>query len=487
MKRVRRLLAAVVAVVAAMAVAIPAFATGETYKITVNNDTEGHTYEAYQVFVGDLHEGVLSNVEWGSSVASTGGLDAAAVAERLDEDYVGQDALSVDDLLDMVVLGEEVASVDAKPYEMDGLAPGYYVVKDMDGSVSGNDAYTEYIVKVVGNVTVEPKSDVPEVQKKVDDKADSNADEDAVVWQDSADYDMGDAVPFQLTATLANNVNAYATYKVVFHDTLFAGLTYNQDAKFYIDGVEVVEGFEVACEGTALTFTCNDVKALGAGNQSVVVVEYTATLNDDAVVGSAGNPNVVYLEFSNNPNWEPQVDDEGNPTNPGESPTGNTPQDEVTVFTYKVVVNKVDEAKEALAGAEFKLEKVLADGSKVLVEKLVVEDSVFTWTGLDDGDYVLTEIKAPAGYNMVDPIEFTVAATHDTEADDPQLTALEGGDVFTGNVQTGALSADVENKAGTVLPETGGMGTAILYILGAVLVLGAGAALVVKRRMNASK
>ena len=118
--------------------------------------------------------------------------------------------------------------------------------------------------------------------------------------------------------------------------------------------------------------------------------------------------------------------------------------------------------------------------------------TVFTFTGLDDGLYRLTETEAPKGYNSIAPIEFTVTAQHDILSDDPALTALSGsaanGELsFTADLSAGALSADVLNKAGATLPETGGVGTTMFYAAGGVLVALALAAMLARRRMNRAK
>ena len=166
-----------------------------------------------------------------------------------------------------------------------------------------------------------------------------------------------------------------------------------------------------------------------------------------------------------------------------EGPTGTTPKDKVIVFTYKAAVNKVDQDGKALPGAEFKLEKVLANGSKVeLTLTKNAEGTVFTAVGLDDGNYVLTETVTPTGYNTIAPVEFTIGAEHELDSQDPKLVSLTGGDMFTGAIDTLTLTADVVNQAGTTLPETGGAGTTMIYVIGAVLVLGAGLVLVTKKR-----
>ena len=334
MKHARKLASLLLALVMVFALTTTAFAEETTYSITINNSTEGHTYEAYQIFTGDLFikengDKVLSNIVWGSGVSEAGKTalgDAAAKAETLKtEDDAKAFAKAVAPYL-TTVAGSANTVTDGK-YVISGLAAGYYLVKDQDGSLTGDsDSYTEYIIQVVGNVTATPKSDVPEVEKKVKDTNETTG--ETTGWQDSADYDIGDSIPFQLKATLADNVSSYTTYKVVFHDTLSKGLTYNNDAKVYIGGTET-NGFTVTAtvnaDGTTtLTVSCDDVKALGAGNSSVITVEYTAKLNENAVLGSAGNPNKVYLEYSNNPNKSESGENHE---------TGKTPEDTVIVFT----------------------------------------------------------------------------------------------------------------------------------------------------------
>ena len=106
---------------------------------------------------------------------------------------------------------------------------------------------------------------------------------------------------------------------------------------------------------------------------------------------------------------------------------------------------------------------------------------------MDDGDYKLVETTTPAGYNTREDIYFTITAEHDILSDNPQLTSLTGGDLFTGNVSTGALSTIVINKSGVELPETGGIGTTIFYTMGGMLALGAAILLITKKRMGAAE
>lgn len=147
----------------------------------------------------------------------------------------------------------------------------------------------------------------------------------------------------------------------MFHDTLSNGLTLDRDSfKVYKnDSNEVLElnQYEVnITDDQHFTVTIKDVKVLG-DDVSKVRVEYTATLNENAVIGFLGNPNTMYMEFSNNPNNEQGGD------------KGQTPEDKVIVFTYKTVINKINSEKKPLTGAVFKLEKVFKNGSKKLVKE----------------------------------------------------------------------------------------------------------------------
>ena len=515
MKHIKKLASLLLALVMVFALATTAFADETTtYSITINNSAEGHTYEAYQIFTGDLVEKdgtkILSNIVWGSGISKAGQTalgDAAAKAETLKtEDDAKAFAKAVAPYL-TTAAGSTNTVTDDK-YVISGLAAGYYLVKDQDGSLTGDsDSYTEYIIQVVGNVTATPKSDVPEVEKKVKDTNETTG--ETTGWQDSADYDIGDSIPFQLKATLADNVSSYTTYKVVFHDTLSKGLTYNNDAKVYIGGTET-NGFTVTAtvnaDGTTtLTVSCDDVKALDAGNSSVITVEYTAKLNENAVLGYAGNPNKVYLEYSNNPNKSESGENHE---------TGKTPEDTVIVFTYQTIINKVDSENKPLTGAAFKLEKSIKgkDGAAdtwTTVKEFTVDETTtsFTFSGLDDGQYKLTETKTPAGYNTIDPIYFVIEATHDATADTPALTVLkayltdENGnkktevkdgetvniDLGTVDLTAGSITTTVVNKSGSELPSTGGIGTTIFYVLGGVLVLAAVVLLVTKKRMSGAE
>ena len=490
MKLFKKFASFVLAFAMIMAIAMPSVvkAAGNG-SITITGANAGHTFEAYQIFAGDVSGSTLSNLKWGSGVNAEGQIalgDAKAKAKSLNDSSAAKTfAYEVSKYL-ATASGTSVA--EGKNYKINNLTPGYYLVKDRDGSVSGQDSYTKFILEVVGNdVSAKVKSSVPTSEKKVMDANDTEGTK--TEWQDSADYDIGDAVPFQLTGTVAQDYNDYkGAYQLVFHDTLSNGLTFNASSvKVYVNDSDTpvaTNQYTItypATDNHSFDVTIHDVKSLGT-DVSKVRVEYTATLNENAIIGSLGNPNKMYMEFSNNPNNEQGGD------------KGQTPEDKVIVFTYKIVINKIDSRRIPLAGAAFKLEKVLTNGEKKLVKEYTIgadendpEKTKFEFTGLDDGQYILTETVAPEGYNTMDPITFNVIASHDTESADPELTDLNGNPVkgeieFTANKDKGTLTAAVVNYQGDELPSTGGMGTTILYAAGVILILAAGVFLVMQKK-----
>ena len=496
MKTIKRSIALVLAMILTLAMSVTVFAAPNadqnTFSLTLNKAVKGHTYEAYQILSGDLSadKATLSNIKWGEGINAEGqkalGGDAAGYAKKLAD--MGNNSKELKEQAQ--IIGANLASAsgsvtvtdpDAKNV-ISNLKPGYYLIKDKDDSLQGQESYTEFILHVTDDVDANVKADVTSVEKKVKDTNDTTG--DTTGWQDSADYDIGDDVPFQLTATLANNIESYKTYSLKFNDTLSKGLDYNNDAVIKLGDKDVTSYFTPSYDETAktLTFTCDNILAFGAKNSDKIVVEYTAKLNENAVIGAAGNPNTVYLDFSNNPN------------NGGEGDRGKTPEDKVIVFTYKLTVNKVDKENKPLTGAEFSLfKKVNGKDELVEVKKILstnAEGTVFGFTGLDDGTYVLRETKTPDGYNSIEDQTFTISAEHDENSDDPKLTALTG-DVASGSIinlgvmlEKGELSTDVVNNKGSVLPSTGGAGRVAIYVIGAILVIGGGIVLVTKKRVR---
>lgn len=484
MKLFKKLASFILAFAMVMAIAMPSVVmAADKGSITITNAKAGHTFEVYQIFAGKVSGNTLSDIKWGSGVSAEGKTkfgDAKEKAKTLNNENSKVFAYEVSGYLTNPAASANTRDA-SEHYVISGLEPGYYLVKDK-GPIAGQDSYTKFILQVVGDKTVAVKNKVPESYKKVKDTNDTTG--KTTDWQDSADWDIGDKVPFQLTGTVADDYKEYkAAYQLVFHDTLSAGLTFDQDSvKVYAnDSTNPISADQYTVtyhptDGHTFDVTIKDVKALD-GTVTKIRVEYKATLNEHAVIGSAGNPNTMYMDFSNNPNS----------TQGGEK--GTTPPDKVIVFTYKAIVNKKDSAKNPLTGAEFTLFKKV-NGTYVKVEKVLGTENdgtTFTFTGLDDGEYKLVETKTPENYNTMAPIEFKIEATHDELSDNPELKTLTGnkltGEVlFTPDTDTGTLETDVINYKGSELPETGGMGTTVLYAAGTLMILAAAAFLVMKKK-----
>ena len=501
-KAMKKLMAALLAVAMVCAMAIPAFADGSSStstaavtKYTITAPKNGHTYEIYQIFTGDydaLQPSMLTNIKWGKNGTGTAG---DAVEQTVLDELSGV-ASSASDKAKLAVIEKYVTLTNPVKTIVNGgsveVVGGYYLIKDQDGSLSGSEPYTTYLVSVVGTVTISPKSnDVPEFEKKLKDTNDSTG--DTTGWQDSADYDIGDYIPFRLQGTVPEDYDSYKTYYYAFHDVEEKGLTFDPSS------VEVHLGDENGAiipntdykvltkkDGTTSDTECtfeivfDDLKKVsGVTADSTITVTYKSQLNDSAVLGAQGNVNKAKLEYSNNPR--------GNGT-------GTTPWDNVIVFTYKVVVNKVDQDNNPLVGAQFTLTKKTKNGTDV-VKTMTIDSSEtqFTLSGLDDGEYTLTETVTPAHYNTISPITFTVNADHtitwETERREDILTSLSGdkkvGEItFSVDKTAGTLTTNVINNIGTTLPGTGGIGTTIFYVIGGGLMVAAAILLITKKRME---
>lgn len=501
MKLFKKLASFILAFAMVMAIAMPSVVMAADGKstITINGATAGSEYVAYKLFdatddgndhfsytVNSKYEAVLKEV--------TGKNSGAEIVKYLDG--IKDNAAAVREFADKVYAKVKTMDVDytAANGVFAEVDQGYYLIAQT--KIGTNEAYSLVMLGTAGknNLTITPKTGVPTFEKKIKEKNDSTGVESG--WQDASDYDIGDKVPFKLTGTVSDKYANYKTYYYAFHDKMDDTLEFNADSVVVkIDGKEVAKNKytlnTTTTDGCTFEVVFNDLKTVSPTKPENVTVEYTATLKENAHLGSVGNFNKGKLEFNNNPYYE----GEGKPETPGE-----TPWDEVVVFTYKLIANKTDGQGNALAGAGFTLYKFDKDTNDYVKVKEIEagKTTKFEFTGADAGKYKLVETTVPDGYNKADDLVFEVKGTYEAvnNADPlkaPKLTKLEILDengnsitgenkVFTTNLEQGTATTNIKNLTGKELPSTGGMGTTVLYAAGTLMILAAAAFLVMKKK-----
>lgn len=498
MKYMKKLITLLAVLTLALAMAVPAFAatTTTTYTITINNGTG--TYAAYQIFKGDLHEKTLSNIEWGANVTDEGQTALGNAADK---------AKTITTEADAKAFAVEVAKYLTDPAAGTGTdsitvsGPGYYLIKNT--SVGEGEVFTDYILRVVGDVTVNPKSGKPTLDKQI-------RHNETGVWGVVGDNQIGDTVEFR-TLTTVPIVSGYTQYTYVIHDEMSAGLTSNVrsnedvtikvndetvlDKNYYTVTVDEVNKFTVRVD------VLNAIKDGKMVEGNTLYTYYTGILNEKAKVYNDGKQdNKAYLEYSNNPH--------------DNTTTNKTPEKVVYDWTFKMGVKKVDGADGTpLTDAKFVLSKngncslgtIGDDGTPSNTTDLIdlIENSDGSYTvapagytgsvvnvmtagditinGLDDATvYYLYETKAPAGYNrLTAAVRFEITATYSDAGDNcTSVTATVNNDVQS------SVSVNVRNNKGSTLPSTGGIGTTLFYVIGGGLMAVAAVLLVTKKRMN---
>ena len=500
MKYMKKFMALLAALTLALTMAVPAFAettTPKTYTITINNGTG--TYAAYQIFKGDLHEKTLSNIEWGDNVTDEGRTKFGNAADK---------AKTITTEADAKAFAVEVAKYLTDPAAGTGTdsitvsGPGYYLIKNTE--VGQGEVFTDYILRVVGDVTVNPKSGKPTLDKQI-------RHNETGLWGVVGDNQIGDTVEFR-TITTVPIVSGYTQYTYVIHDEMSAGLTSNVRSK---DDVTIKVNDETVLDKNYYTVTVDEVNT----NKFTVTVDvlnaikdgkmvegntlytyYTGILNENAKVYNDGKQdNKAYLEYSNNPHG---------------ATTNKTPVKVVYDWTFKMGVKKVDGADGTpLTDAKFVLSKngncslgtIGDDGTPSTTTDLInlIENSDGSYTvapagytgsvvyvmtagditinGLDDATvYYLYETKAPAGYNrLTAAVRFEITATYSDAGNNcTSVTATVNNDVQS------SVSVNVRNNKGSTLPSTGGIGTTLFYVIGGGLMAVAAVLLVTKKRMN---
>ena len=533
MKKVFAAAAAIATVfgLAATTVATANAADGATLTVsTADAKFVGKTVNAYKMFSATVGgEGANKAVSYtltdtwkpffmDSTASGLNGATDANVNDKANE-YVSE--LKNDDLVAFATKASNWAQTQAKNITADktatvsagatngnytatftGLDYGYYVVAVPGATLANTSGQYATLVSVDStNVNANIKGSLPTVDKKV--QVNGNG-------ADTADAKIGDTLTFTLTSTIPD-MSAYDTYTFNFKDTLSKGLTYGDITSVTVEGVDAplvkdtdytVTTTPAAAGNTLLTVGMTDFKnrqQTNAGKK--ITVTYTATLNENAVVGGAGNVNSATIQYSNDPS---------------STGTGESEPDKVRVFTYGFTVDKYtgdnyNDAATRLAGAEFTL---TAKGDTSAIKFVQVnagsatEDAVYrvakagetagttttittpangkvVFQGLKNGEYTLTETKAPAGYNkLASAIGVKVNGQNDgTDTTNATVTITYDNDNGSSNYKQSASNGviPVRNKSGAILPGTGGMGTIAFTVIG-VLVIALGVAWTLKRK-----
>lgn len=443
--------------------ALPAFADDTpTGSITISNTVKDEEYKTYRLLdleSYDADKDVYAykvNNAWKGFFAE-GAAGAAYIT--IENDYASwtnenQDAATLQAFAKAALtyaaanniqpVATETASGETVTFS--NLALGYYLVDSSVGTLCTLDTTNP-------NAQIKDKNDKPDVEKKIEENGEK---------KDDNDVQIGDTIHFAIDVSVKKGAENY-----VLHDTMTAGLTFNNDIA--IDGLTEGTDYTVSTTNAdgctfEVKFADNYLNSVTAA--TTVTVKYTATLNNQAVIKDA-NTNKAHLTYGSN---------------------SSTTEKETETYTYQLTVVKTNTSSELLANAIFELSKngttikfnkpdankeeyvVDPNGS---VTQITTDDSgTFVIKGLGTGEYQLTEIKAPAGYNtLADPITITVSRDG----------IAKGGAKLSNDTLT------VENQSGSLLPSTGGIGTTIFYVIGGLMMLVAAVLLITKKRMSRNK
>ena len=468
MKTAKKFASLLLVMVMVFAMTTTAFAAEDKGTITVDNPVADQTYTAYKIFDvtysgSNYSYTIKTTSEWYSTVQTYAGTEGngltltGVAGDKTTFVVSTTDAFSAPafaNALKAAMSGKTgtTLTADGTTVKATNLDLGYYFVTSTNGALCN-------LTTTDPTVTIHDKNDIP--FNKVDDKE---------------SVDVGEIVTYTITGKVPD-YTGFTTYTYLITDTMSEGLTFQKNVNVTVGGTDVTSACTITYDkdNNANKFTVYiPVKSYTIGAE--IKVTYTAVVNENAVAKIENN--AATLTYSNDP-----IDT---------SKTTTTPEDRETVYSAKVVINKYvkDSNNEKLAGAKFVLYKeVKTDDSDTTTKyyykwndtakkvewttskadatvKTTDANGAAAFDGLKDGTYYLEEVKAPAGYNLLkDPAEVVV---NGASANPSSLTV-------TGNI---------ENSSGAELPETGGMGTTIFYVLGSVLILAAVVLLVTRKRMS---
>ena len=479
----KKIISMILALMLIASLSVAGFAAEETGSITINGVSAENTYEIYRLLDLESYSvdsGAYSykaNAAWEAFFAT----DAAkAYMATADDGYVTWVAAEDDDTKTAFA---KMALAYAKE---NGIAPvkssknaGEFVITENSGKFSGLELGYYLVDSTVGalcgltttnpDASINAKNGIPTIDKQV--KEDSTEQ-----WGAHNTADIGQTVEYRVTI----NVHAGAE-NYILHDVMVDGLTFNAVTKIehVVPGTDTHEmdasNYTVKTDDDVVTDGCDFevhfTKELcdKLETNDKIIVYYTAMLNRDAVVADEGNVNTAWLSFG-----------EGNESN----------KDTVVTYTYGIDVIKTNSQNTLIDGAQFKIYDAANGGNEVAVVlmddgvtyrraradetgvAIVVKDGKVRVVGFDNGTYYLEETEAPSGYNKLSARQRFIISDGNLDA------------TFNGEIYSTGSGVHVVNKTGSMLPETGGLGTILFTVLGGSTALGTGVVLVTKKRMS---
>ena len=482
MKHMRKAAGLVLALILALTMGLTAFAAGEG-SITINGVAEGNTYEIYKMLdleSYNVSSGAYSykvNSEWTGFFAAE---DTLAYVAIDDAGYVTWKAAEDDDTKANFA---KAALAYAKANDIDAVKSsaneGEFVITGTSGTFSNLDLGYYLIDSTMGalcgltttnpNASINAKNGSPTIDKQVQEDSTEQ-------WGDANTADIGQNVNFRVTI----NVHAGAE-NYVLHDKMSDGLTFKQDTvriEHVVPGtgthdVEAelysVETEDLCDQDCTFEIVFSETFANELETNDKIVVYYSAMVNRNAIIAGEGNSNITWLDYGEN---------------------HFTEEDETKTKTFGFDIVKTDSQNTLIDGAKFKIYDAVTGGNEVAVVlmddgvtyrraradetgvEIVVTNGQVRVVGFDNGTYYLEETKAPDGYNILTARQKFIISDGNLDA------------TFNGSIFSSGSGVHVVNKTGTMLPETGGMGTVLFVTAGMFVALATGVLLVTKKRMS---
>lgn len=490
MKIFKKALCVLLAVMLVMAMGTTALAAQANGTITVSSAQWGQTYKIYRIFDLSTDSGFSAfsytvSEKWKNFfTATTGALDYVTIdssgyvqwsESKSDSDAAAFAQLALDFAKSNSIASDSTKQTGAKPEGgadtttavFSDLPYGYYLVESTLGALCSIDTTTP-------SVTINEKNEIPEIKKEVLENSTSK-------WGSENDANTSETVSFRSKITVKSGAENY-----IMHDNMSSGLTFNTDSvKVSVNSTEVAStNYTLVTSPTdgctfEVKFSNAYIETLAVGTE--ILVSYTATVNENAVIAGSGNKNSVTLSY-------------------GENSSNTTVPSETVTYVWEFSVLKYtlkDDEMMPLAGAVFSLYTDSECKNAVKLVDVTEQDGTptymvctkadtththitsitgnasgkFNLIGLDSATYYLKETKAPDGYNLLaKPITVEIS---------------NNGTVSANNTVLQDKTVKVENKTGIELPSTGGMGTTVFTAVGAVLMLGAAVVLISKKKISA--